>query len=55
MRGIRSYKIMSDERLINSINELESVKEIGKNFDDARIEKIKMISINLAIHFLNQK
>ena len=55
MRGIRSYKIMSDERLISSINELESVKESGKNFDDARIEKIKMISINLAIHFLNQK
>ena len=55
MRGIRSYKIMSDERLISSINESESVKESGNNFDDARIEKIKMISINLAIHFLSQK
>ena len=55
MRGIRSYKIMSDERLISSIDESESVKESGKNFHDAKIEKIKMISINLAIHFLSQK
>ena len=55
MRGIRSYKIMSEERLISSINESESVKESGMNFDDARIEKIKKISINLAIHFLSQK
>ena len=55
MRGIRSYKIMPEERLISSINESESVKESGKNFDDARIEKIKKISVNLAIHFLSQK
>ena len=34
---------MSEERLINSINELESLKESEKNFDfdNARIEKIK--------------
>ena len=30
---------MSEEKLISSIN--ESVKESEKNFDDARIEKIK--------------
>ena len=34
---------MSEERLINSINELEPLKESEKNFDfdNARIEKIK--------------
>ena len=32
---------MSEERLINSINESEPVKESEKNFGDARIEKIK--------------
>ena len=31
--------ILSEDRLISSIN--ESVKESEKNFDDARIEKIK--------------
>ena len=46
---------MSEERLISSINASESVKESGKNFDDARIEKIKKISKNLVIHFLSQK
>ena len=32
---------MSKERLINSLNESEPVKESEKNFDDARIKKIK--------------
>ena len=32
---------MSEERLLSSLNESESVKETEKNFDDARIEKIK--------------
>ena len=41
MRWIKVYKSMSEERLINSINESESVKESEKNFGDARIEKIK--------------
>ena len=37
--GIKGYKSMPEERLINSIN--KSVKESWKNFDDARIENIK--------------
>ena len=41
MRWIKVYKSMSEERLINSINESEPVKESEKNFGDARIEKIK--------------
>ena len=40
-RGIKGYKSMSEERLLSSLNESESVKETEKNFDDARIEKIK--------------
>ena len=40
-RGIKGYKNMSEERLLSSLNESESVKETEKNFDDARIEKIK--------------
>ena len=32
---------MSEERLLSVLNELESVKESGQNFDDAKIEKIK--------------
>ena len=41
IRGIKGYKSMSEERLISSINESEPVKESEKNFDKARIEKIK--------------
>ena len=41
MREIKGYKSMSEERLISSIKESEPVKESEKNFDDARIEKIK--------------
>ena len=37
----KAIKSMSEERLINSINESEPVKESEKNFGDARIEKIK--------------
>ena len=37
MRWIKGYKSMSEERLINSINESEPVKEREKNFGDARI------------------
>ena len=32
---------MSEERLLSSLNESESVKESEKNFHDVRIEKIK--------------
>ena len=40
-RGIKGYKSMPEERLLSFLNESESVKESEKNFDDARIEKIK--------------
>ena len=38
MGNIRGYEIMSQERLVSSVNESKPVKE--KNFDGARIEKI---------------
>ena len=38
MRNIRVYEIMSQVRLVSSINESKPVKE--KNFDGARTEKI---------------
>ena len=41
MRGIKGYKNMYEERLVSFINESESVNKIKKNFDGARIEKIK--------------
>ena len=41
IRDIKGYKSMSEERLLSVLNESESVKESEKNFDDARIEKIK--------------
>ena len=41
IRGNKDYKSMSEEGLIYSINESESVKKSEKNFDDERIEKIK--------------
>ena len=44
MRNIRSYESMSKERLISSVNESKPVKE--KNFNDARIKKIKKILMN---------
>ena len=40
-RGIKGYKSISEERLLSSTDESESVEEREKNFDDARIEKIK--------------
>ena len=41
IRGIRGYESMSEDRLLSSLNESESVKESDKNFDDVSIEKIK--------------
>ena len=41
IKDSKGYKSMSEERLLNSLNELHSMKESEKNFDDARIEKIK--------------
>ena len=41
IRGSKGYKSMSEERLTGSINESERVKESEKNFDYAKIEKIK--------------
>ena len=39
-RRIKSYKNMSEERLLSAVNESESV-ESEQNFDDTRIKKIK--------------
>ena len=38
---IKGYKSMYKERLLSFLNESELVKESEKNFDNARIEKIK--------------
>ena len=40
-RVIKGYKSMSEERLLSSLNKWESVKESERNFDYARIEKVK--------------
>ena len=40
VRNIKYYEWITKERLISSINESKPVKE--KNFNDARIEKIKI-------------
>ena len=45
---------MSKERLLSSLNKWESVKEKGKKFNDARIEKIEK-DFNEIRDFLNQK
>ena len=37
----KGYKSMSEERLLSSLNESESVEESEKNFHDVRIEKTK--------------
>ena len=42
IRGIKGYKSIFEKRLLSVLNESESVKEIAKKFDDARIEKIKI-------------
>ena len=39
--ALRGYNAISEERLVSSLDESESVKESEKNFDDARIEMIK--------------
>ena len=39
-RRIKSYKSMSEERLLSAVYESESV-ESEQNFDDTRIKKIK--------------
>ena len=41
IRDMKGYKSMSREKLLSSLNESELVNESEKNFDDARIEKIK--------------
>ena len=41
IRGIKCYKSIPEVRLLSALNELESVKEFERNFDDARIEKIR--------------
>ena len=54
IRGIKGYKSMSEERLLSALNESKSVKDSGKNFDDARIRKIKKIN-KLRDNFLSQR
>ena len=46
---------MSEEILVNYINESESAKESEKNFDGARIEKIKKDFNKLRDLSLSQK
>ena len=41
IKDVKGYKSISEERLLIVLTESESVKESEKNFDDARIEKIK--------------
>ena len=45
---------MSKERLLKALNESQSVEK-EKNFDDARIKKIKKNLMNSEIDFLSQK
>ena len=40
-RGINDYKSMSKKRLLSAPNKSETVNESEKNFDDARIKKIR--------------
>ena len=40
-RGIKGYKSMSKEILLSALNESKLVKESEKDFDDARIKKIR--------------
>ena len=42
-RGIKGYKSMSEDQLLNVLNLSESVKESENNFDDTnlRIKKIR--------------
>ena len=42
-------------RLLSSLNKSESVKESQKNFDGARIERLKEILLNWDIDFVSQK
>ena len=51
IRGIKGYKSMSEERLLSALNESKSVKDSRKNFDDARIRKMKKKLINWEITF----
>ena len=46
---------MSKDRLLSAINESEPVKEYEKNFDDARIEKIKKYFDKLRDRFSKPK
>ena len=46
---------MSEERSLNFLNESESVTECEKNFDDARIEKIKKDFSELKDRFFKSK
>ena len=51
IRGIKGYKSISEERLLSALNESKSVKDSRKNFDDARIRKMKKKLLNWEITF----
>ena len=53
-RGIKGYKSISEERLLSVLNNSESAKESEKNFDEARIEKIKKDFHKLRYRFSKQ-
>ena len=36
IRGIKSYKSMSEDRLLSALKASESLKESGNNFDDTK-------------------
>ena len=40
-KGINDYKSMSKKRLLSALNKSETVNESEKNFDNARIKKIR--------------
>ena len=54
-RGIKGHKSTSEERLVSSLNESKSMKESGKNFDDARREKIRNYFDELRDFFKSKK
>ena len=47
IRGIKGYKSKSEEKLSSFFNKSESGIESARNFDDARIEKIKKYFVKL--------
>ena len=51
-RGIKGYRSISEERLLSAFSKL---KLIENNFDKERLKKIREVSVDQDINFLNQK